>query len=139
MSLKQVVYTSVLTALPMDLAETIGAIAARSDENNRKVGITGCLLVDGRRVVQFLEGPPEEVDRLIATIQTDQRHVSYRVLIESLAARRQIPEWGMVTHRVDSSDVEVRDLHELTARAQANDPFDLNEYLKVMRGYLFDA
>ena len=139
MNLTQLVYTSVLTALPMEIGQVVQAIAARSDENNRAVGITGCLLVDGRRVVQFLEGEPDAVATLAERIQADQRHVSYRVLFQGESERRQIPEWGMVMFRVDSSDVEESDLHELTARAQYNNPFDLNQFLVTMRSYLFDA
>lgn len=123
----------------MEIGQVVQAIADRSDENNRAVGITGCLLVDGRRVVQFLEGEPDAVATLAERIQADQRHVSYRVLFQGESERRQIPEWGMVMYRVDSSDVEESDLHELTARAQYNNPFDLNQFLVTMRSYLFDA
>ncbi|GLB65448.1 hypothetical protein NCCP2495_33300 [Dietzia sp. NCCP-2495] len=92
-ALKYLVYSSVATRtmLPADL-ESILFTARRE---NLKAGITGLLLYRGTSFVQFLEGPPDEIDALMDRISVDDRHSRLQVLMVERVDQRSFEDWRM--------------------------------------------
>lgn len=91
--LKYLVYTSV--SVPGLDDEDVDAILTVARRHNASAGITGLLLLRGGMFVQFLEGPAEEIDQLLASIRRDERHTAVKVIIEEPVDRRRFPDWRM--------------------------------------------
>lgn len=72
----------------LSIAQILGA----SERNNRRDGITGCLLFHHGHVFQVLEGERAALDRLIRRLLDDRRHASLRVLVDTPIAERVIDE-----------------------------------------------
>ena len=64
--------------------------------NNRRAGVSGCLLYMDGEFMQMLEGKRDELQKLIETIRTDPLHTDLRVVIEGPTHRRVFSDWGMV-------------------------------------------
>lgn len=92
-TLKFLVYTSeaVMRFYPDDLE----ALLTSARAHNHSAGITGILLYKSNRFIQFLEGPPAEVDALMERIERDPRHTTVRVVIDELVNDRQFDDWSM--------------------------------------------
>lgn len=101
--LKNIFYTS--RALGADAADQIGSILDVSRRNNRSVGVTGFLLFDGKRFLQFLEGPAAAVDTTMNRIVGDRRHYAHVVMIDEEEHHRQFPDWDMAFE----SEGQIRD------------------------------
>ena len=59
-------------------------LAQCSRRHNAEHGIGGCLLFDGQRFCQLIEGPPAAVAALWLHIQRDRRHRDIRLLFDRL-------------------------------------------------------
>ncbi len=84
---------SAATPTPASLAQ-IFAVAQR---NNLRDGITSVLLVDGRLLIQFIEGPEPSVQALWARICNDpQHHCIVQLLLHNGATQRLFGSWPML-------------------------------------------
>lgn len=93
-SLKQFFYHSRLA--PGLSYPAVNAIIATARSFNAAHGITGVLVFDGDRFCQFIEGPPEAIDTLVARLQADPRHVDFTTLISDIRSEvRLYPQWSM--------------------------------------------
>jgi len=70
-------------------------ILEASQRNNQRDGITGLLTFSGEVFVQFLEGPPEALRRLMYRLRGDPRHSHIIVLSEGSDHDRLLPGWDM--------------------------------------------
>lgn len=66
-----------------------------SRRNNRAVGVTGLLVVGGRRFLQVLEGPEEAVMQTYQRIKADSRHVAPVLLSKRPITERNFADWAM--------------------------------------------
>jgi hypothetical protein len=85
-------------ARPVDQAD-LDDILAASRRNNPKLDVTGILLFENGIFLQFLEGPPDNVEALYHKIRTDSRHSNVMILLEQPAAKRRFSEWSMAFQR----------------------------------------
>lgn len=92
-TLKYLVYSSVASR-PMDPAD-LEAILYTARRRNRDAGITGLLLYRNDTFIQFLEGPPAEIDSLMEDISADDRHDRLQVLVVEQTSRRSFGDWKM--------------------------------------------
>ncbi|RIY03452.1 BLUF domain-containing protein [Aureimonas flava] len=76
--------------------EKLDGIVDRSRVRNERDHVTGMLAVDGRRVLQVLEGPPEAVGRLYSRICEDERHRDVVEIDRRMVETRHFGDWGMV-------------------------------------------
>lgn len=75
--------------------------------------ITGVLFHSEGRFVQLLEGPNEQLDKLFAQIQVDQRHTDINVLSHSIGIKRSCPQWAMAFMDLDEvPDLDTTDLYK---------------------------
>ena len=79
-----------------DMAEDVVAgIVAASIPRNRDRGLTGSIIFTGTHFAQILEGAPEMIDRLLASLGTDGRHGDLVVVARSPLSARRFGQWSM--------------------------------------------
>ena len=91
--LKQLLYCS--KAAEGRPADDLFDIVGQSERNNPGRGVTGFLLADGDRFLQFMEGSPLSVEALFAIIDDDPRHERLEVVFQGSSEERLFPEWSM--------------------------------------------
>ena len=75
---------------PVEQTE-LDLILQASQRNNQRDDITGLLTYSGEVFVQFLEGPPESIHRLMDRLQGDPRHREIIILSEGSDHERIFP------------------------------------------------
>lgn len=75
--------------------ESLDGIVEQSSKRNERNGVTGMLALDGRRVLQILEGPPEAVQSLYERIRQDTRHQQVVEIDRRMVDARHFGSWGM--------------------------------------------
>ncbi|WP_230630242.1 BLUF domain-containing protein [Comamonas testosteroni] len=74
----------------------VAEIAKFSRTFNEAHDITGVLIFDGQRFVQYIEGPLEHVTTLANKIAIDARHKQFTLLHEAQGiTQRLFPQWAM--------------------------------------------
>lgn len=103
-TLRHFVYCS-RAADGVDDAE-VGRIFEFAQRSNRAHGITGVLVDGGGVFFQWIEGPPAQIQNLIASLHCDQRHSDIFSLSQSEEKRERLyPNWEM--ERVEADDIRV--------------------------------
>lgn len=93
MALHEIIYVS-LAAHKMSQADLL-ALLDQSKVNNEARGITGMLMYHRREFLQLLEGEPDEVEALFATICRDRRHQQVYSMWEGPVQARSFDRWAM--------------------------------------------
>lgn len=70
-------------------------LLATSRRNNARVGIGGILLYWDGNFLQYIEGPREQIDLLMAKVSADPLHGGIIVLQRQEIAERAFPDWTM--------------------------------------------
>lgn len=92
--LMSLLYTSELA--PDEPPASVAEIVRVARTKNAQLDITGVLLFDGDQFCQYLEGSPEAVLPLLATIEMDRRHVNVRVRhLGTLPGPRRFVGWNI--------------------------------------------
>ena len=82
----------------------VGRIIEWSQRRNVARDITGVLVFGGGVFFQWIEGPPAEVENLIASLHGDPRHYDIVTLNRSVEKRERLyPNWEM--ERVGADDI----------------------------------
>ena len=104
--IRRIAYTS-RPRTGLSFAE-IPRIVAAGRTNNLHAGITGVLLFTGRDFVQLIEGAPEAVADLWASIRADPRHHDLMVLLDEPAPDRWFGDWrvGYPTDPLVTAQIE---------------------------------
>jgi hypothetical protein len=98
----QLAYISSARA-PLDAAQ-LADILAVSRRNNERSGITGLLVPGGRRFLQVLEGPEQEVLKTYVRIQADPRHRAFVLVCAQKVEERAFGHWSMACRDEAGSD-----------------------------------
>jgi hypothetical protein len=75
--------------------EALTELVEHSARNNAARQITGMLCYHDGSFLQFLEGPAEEVDTLLAVIARDRRHIDLIEMYRKPIAARTFADWSM--------------------------------------------
>lgn len=70
---------------------------------NRVAGITGVLLFDGQRFLQYMEGSETAVAAAFLRVQRSRRHSGIRILMQAEVAQRCFGKWSMACRHADAS------------------------------------
>jgi len=99
--LSSLVYESraVVALSELDLRRLLESARLR----NRREGVTGLLIYDRGRFVQWLEGPAAGLGRIWESIRQDRRHTSVTLLGESRPPHRFFGDWPMALGMRDSA------------------------------------
>ena len=111
--------------------DVIEEILATSRRNNRVQGLTGLLIYDGKRFLQYLEGEEGSVRDAIARIRADERHYALVVLSERQTARRQFAEWSMAGHRTEPGETLAGSVRRLTRDCDSDVASELAGFAEV--------
>ena len=85
----------VSTARERVTPEMLSDILRVSRRNNAAAGVTGLLIVGGRRFLQALEGPVDAVQSTYDRVAADPRHFAVVQLARDTITERQFPDWAM--------------------------------------------
>jgi hypothetical protein len=92
--MEQIVYISTARAVAPD-AQLVEDILRVSRRNNRRDGLTGLLIVGGRRFLQVIEGPKLTLDAAFRRIKSDDRHFAVVELSRRAVTDRSFCDWDM--------------------------------------------
>ena len=90
--MQRIIYISTARAT-LSNAELDGVLLT-ARRNNAAVGVTGMLVVGGRRFLQALEGPDAAVDAVFARIAQDPRHYGGRHPVEEIDRSTHLRQLG---------------------------------------------
>jgi hypothetical protein len=103
MPIHAVVYASqVAEGLPTGRLEALVRDAARF---NVIAGVTGLLLFDGERFLQYLEGPTDGLHAAFDRVLTSSSHIDVMQLARGLVGSRLCPFWSMTLVEADRRDL----------------------------------
>ena len=121
MPIRAVVYASeAVKELSIGQLEVLVADAARF---NKVAGVTGVLLYDGVRFVQYFEGPEDGVAGVYERVLQSTSHSGIVELARGRVSSRQFPYWSM--HRLPADQLLVGKLARADwSRFKISDPKD---------------
>lgn len=93
--MEQIIYISTSRAPIRPSEEEVQNILSVSRRNNARDGLSGLLVVGGRRFLQVLEGPSDLLDRAFKRIRGDERHFAVVELTRRPISERSFPNWDM--------------------------------------------
>ncbi|AZU02649.1 BLUF domain-containing protein [Glycocaulis alkaliphilus] len=96
----------VSTAHPDLMLSDIDAIVDTARARNEAEGVTGLLIYNGFNFMQLLEGPPESVEQVFASICKDTRHTGVVPVLSGEADARVFGGWTMAYARTASGHGE---------------------------------
>lgn len=102
MPLHAVAYSSVARPDLVDAA--LDRIVADATAFNRVAGVSGALMFDGTRFVQYIEGPRDGLDSVFQRIVNARAHMNLHVLARMPLKARWFPRWSM-TSRLSEPEV----------------------------------
>jgi len=75
-------------------------------EKNKKLAITGVLLLIQGKFVQYIEGCAPEIDHVYNSIEKDTRHNDLVLLDSGDIEKRQFKDWSMAYKKVGDEEVK---------------------------------
>lgn len=76
-------------------AETLRELRASASARNKQLGIAGYLCYEEGKFIQYIEGEPEIVNKLMGRISKDPRHRVLNTLVDDNLHTRRFPQWNM--------------------------------------------
>ena len=83
----------------------IRSILVASARHNKPAAITGVLLYDRGRFLQWLEGPRDAVESRYKAISEDPRHTDLEVVLRKTASTRRFGRWHMAFTNVGEAAI----------------------------------
>ena len=75
--------------------DDIGGLLEQSRARNEMNGVTGLLLYCDGNFIQYIEGKPEGLEPIWASIQRDRRHKNVSAVFKNVASSRIFENWSM--------------------------------------------
>jgi hypothetical protein len=94
--LTRLIYISRSKLPEADVAQGLRAISETANARNALLSITGALLHTGSHFAQVIEGAPEDIDTLMASLYADKRHDALQVIEQCPVEDRQFSAWMTV-------------------------------------------
>jgi len=133
MPIHAVVYASHVAAeLPADRLDALVQDAARF---NVIAGVTGLLLFDGERFLQYLEGPDDGLRAAYGRVLIASSHFDIVQLARGLVGSRLAPYWSMTmvgTPRRDLGTIAVADWNSFVRRGSSVRPTAMDHLVRIM-------
>ncbi|MGM0636029.1 MAG: BLUF domain-containing protein [Bacteroidota bacterium] len=104
MKLKYVSYISNQSQILRE--EDIQDLLYKVREKNRKLAITGLLLLIQGKFIQYIEGPEDEIISVYESIKNDTRHNSLLLLDIGDLKERQFKDWSMSYKKINNDELE---------------------------------
>ena len=84
----------------------LDALLADATTFNRMAGVTGVLMFDGIRFLQYIEGPRDGVESVHARILNARRHGSVSELAAGGLQARWFPRWTMANRMIEPAALD---------------------------------
>jgi Sensors of blue-light using FAD len=97
----RLIYHSRSRILAAERKYQLGQIFSVARSKNKKVGVTGAMLITDDEFVQTLEGPEPVVRELYAEIYRDKRHERVELLVSGDVPERVFGRWAMAKVAAD--------------------------------------
>lgn len=94
-AIERLLYISQSTFPGDQAANVTASIVDTAHRRNPPLGLTGALLFTGTHFAQIIEGKADAVERLMAALRHDARHVGLQVVDRQIAAQRRFSSWSM--------------------------------------------
>ena len=104
MNLQYVSYMSVQTQVMTK--QEVENFLFKIREKNKRLAITGVLLLIQGKFVQYIEGPAEEIETVYSKIKTDPRHNELLLLDQGDTSTRQFKNWDMAYKEVEDNHIK---------------------------------
>lgn len=75
-------------------------------EKNKRLAITGLLLLIQGKFIQYIEGPEKEIENVYKKIKNDPRHNDLLLLDRGELEERQFNDWSMAYRKIKDSEIE---------------------------------
>lgn len=75
-------------------------------EKNKRLAITGVLLLIQGKFVQYIEGPEQEINQVYTKIKSDPRHDELLLLDDGEVETRQFTNWSMAYKEVEDNQIK---------------------------------
>jgi len=93
MTLQAIAYAS---EAAIDLSnDQLNRLVEKAAAHNRLAGVTGILLFDGSRFLQYIEGPDDGLSMVYSRIVNSREHCNVVELARGRASERRMPYWSM--------------------------------------------
>lgn len=99
-----IVYAS--RAAPGFTPERLAALMEDAARFNRSAGVTGVLLFDGQRFLQYMEGPADGLDVAFSRVSGARSHTELTELGRGRVGQRRLPFWPMRCLSVSASELQ---------------------------------
>lgn len=99
-------------------SSSLADIQSTSINNNSKLNITGLLIATPDWFAQLLEGPPENVDRVMMSILADPRHTDVKIVRRKMVDKQRGLTWRLA--RFDRSAFEANHVAPALESAHTN-------------------
>lgn len=143
MPLEALVYCSqVVPGLSPGQNETL---VAQSAAHNKIAGVTGILLFDGARFLQYIEGPEDGVALTYSRILGSSSHCEVVELARASGGARRFPYWALRLIRVAEPDLRIaissewRGLRRLRDHAMFQVPTGIDRMNELVRPQLEES
>jgi hypothetical protein len=101
-TMKCLAYISNAVELPVS-EEALERLLQGARRFNEQMGVTGALMHDDGSFLQYLEGEPEALGRVMHRVYADPMHRNVTVLMTGTLHERGFPDWRMACTRVQTS------------------------------------
>jgi len=88
------------------------AMVGQARRKNAQAGITGLLVLSGRRFLQVVEGPVQFVNELMAKIIADDRHSRFELVSYEQIGASSFHDWSMGVLTLGDLPESLRDMLE---------------------------
>lgn len=103
MPIRAIAYSS--QAVPGLSIDDVEQLAASADNFNRDAGVTGVLLFDGSRFLQYIEGPDDGLQQVYSRILAARQHSEMIELGRGQISGRRFPEWSMILVPIEHDEL----------------------------------
>ena len=86
--------------------EDVDRLLFQIREKNKRLAITGLLLLIQGKFVQYIEGPKSEIKNVYESIKNDPRHNELLLLDSGEIKERQFQDWSMAYKKINDSMVK---------------------------------
>lgn len=86
--------------------QEIENILSSCKKNNPPIGITGILLYDDLKFLQYVEGDYKQINPLYDKIKKDDRHKDVIMVSMGMINEKIFPSWNMANKKVDFKHIQ---------------------------------
>ena len=91
--MNSLLYVSTSRLDPASAEHVVADIVEDSRRRNTGRQLTGALMFTGRHFAQIVEGPGDEIHRLLTALQNDTRHTGLQIIANQPLPERRFGEW----------------------------------------------